>query len=219
MLLLASSLILFAVLLTVLIIYGPVKSEIDGRLNGTDIDFTAKIKFYGIRLFTLQIPKASVDLEPLSVNYQSRARTAAADAFNEKHLSKDEIKQMMNLGRRILDDIVFSDHPPAIFTSLKINRMKWATTVGLGEADMTATAVGLVWMIKMTACGVLTSWIKGMSLPKIDVRPVYETMVFRTHLTCMVSFRLGHAIRMVFRIAKLMKGRRSRPCQNIPFKA
>lgn len=75
---------------------------------------------------------------------------------------------------------------------LKVKKMKWETSIGLGDAADTAVLVGAIWSIK----GIILSWMKSYVTfsPRVHVYSNYQQISFQTTIECMVDLKAGHAI-------------------------
>lgn len=97
--------------------------------------------------------------------------------------------------------------------------LDWHTTLGTGDAAETGALTGLVWGAKSMLIAFFSHNISFRTIPRVSVEPVWNGKCIRTRFTCILQFRLGHAmiagIRILFRIRK----GREQPWQTTPSRA
>ncbi|MEY8751831.1 DUF2953 domain-containing protein [Alkalicoccobacillus gibsonii] len=83
----------------------------------------------------------------------------------------------------------------ARFKHIYIHKLKWQTECGVGDAMVTAQTIGYLWTIKSLLVGLLNLYVTFPRLPELQIAPLYRSPGTHTHVQCMFSFRIGHAIR------------------------
>ncbi|MGV3488669.1 MAG: DUF2953 domain-containing protein [Tuberibacillus sp.] len=218
---LAALIALLFVLFVILFLFGIIHIFIDAKLSVREPDVKIKIFLWKIRIFSVEISQFNKDAFPFKRFFQSKESDSSNDHTEKNADAEPDLKgrfnRLFSFGSAMKKD---SELPKELFSLFRISHIKWATTIGMDDASITAMAVGVLWAIKGNIMGRLIDWLPKMERPTVDVRPAYQYFVFHTHLSCMITFRLGKTILAIYRIAKSRKRRQVGQCQkNIPFKA
>jgi hypothetical protein len=75
-----------------------------------------------------------------------------------------------------------------------IKKLEWDTVLGTGDAALTGISIGILWNVKTLFSSILNTVFKLKSLPDISIIPCFDGSVFRTHIDCILSVKIGHAI-------------------------
>jgi hypothetical protein len=85
---------------------------------------------------------------------------------------------------------------------VKVEEFRWQTEMGIGDAAVTGTLIGLLWSVKGAVLSLISNFFTLNTQPRIDVRPRFHETVFITNVSCIFKFWVGQAmfagIRMVF---------------------
>jgi hypothetical protein len=213
-------LLLLLILFVILFIFGFIHISLDAKYVNNKPDLMVKISLWKIRLAKVQLSDMKLNTFPLKFFFKGKVDTGIKDTANKTDLNKMDFKNLFQKWESMYSKIKKDDQLAGeILSLLRIHDIKWATTLGLEEAPLTAFAVGMAWTMKWLLIGRLLEWLKGMERPKVDIRPNYNEWTFQTHIKCMITFRLGKAILTAYRIAKIQKRRQVGKCQNIQYKA
>lgn len=89
-----------------------------------------------------------------------------------------------------------------------INKLKWHTVLGTGDAAVTGIAIGFLWNIKTIVSILLGIGFKLKELPDLVISPCFDVPAFETNFDCILSIRIGHAITaaMLYLTAKKKDG-------------
>ncbi len=107
----------------------------------------------------------------------------------------------------------------ALLRKMRCDRFEWDTAFGVGDAAVTGTLTGLAYSLKSYVISFFSAYIPLEESPRISVEPLWNDTSIRTHLTCIVHFRVGHAIVAGVRILKKLRKGRVRKWQTTPFRA
>lgn len=114
---------------------------------------------------------------------------------------KEEVEtflQMMRRTNRVLQSFL---------QLARIRRFFWVSEVGLGDAADTGMAVGWGWVMKSFLLNWLHARARQFDVDEVRIEPHYRGMRLTTDCSCMISLRLGHAIRAGWETVKLWKRR------------
>ncbi|WP_062104257.1 DUF2953 domain-containing protein [Bacillus niameyensis] len=110
----------------------------------------------------------------------------------EEEMEEEPDSTSVNI-KALMSDLKFFYHFFLDFIQkLKVKKMEWETSIGLGDAADTAVLAGAIWSIK----GIILSWMKSYLTfnPRVHVFPHYQQIWFQTRIQCMVDLKAGHAI-------------------------
>ncbi|MBP3040386.1 DUF2953 domain-containing protein [Bacillaceae bacterium Marseille-Q3522] len=77
---------------------------------------------------------------------------------------------------------------------LKIKKLEWTSHIGVGEAAYTAILAGAIWTAKGSLLGFLSNYMRLETKPNVMIYPHFQAVVSQTSFSCMIQFRIGHAI-------------------------
>ncbi|MFC4767307.1 DUF2953 domain-containing protein [Effusibacillus consociatus] len=155
---------------------------------------------FGIIKYTIEIP--IVDLV-MSKNKGVKVKAAAESGLGEKAKKRqplitiaiEQFRRILRIGRQLQEHLhQFNHHVRKATKKFRIVKMSWQTEFGTGDAAMTGTAAGLVWMIKGSVLGVLANFFSLRVKPNFAVCPNYHSLMLRTSLDCIIRFWVGQAI-------------------------
>lgn len=74
-----------------------------------------------------------------------------------------------------------------------MSKMEWSTNISLADAAYTATSTGILWGLKTTLIGFVSSFVRMNCTPKLFVVPYWANRLrFTTTLTCEGEVSLGY---------------------------
>lgn len=91
--------------------------------------------------------------------------------------------------------------------NVSIHDFTWKTAIGVGDAAHTAILSGGLWSLKGSVLGLLSRLVKLKQRPYLEVIPRFHDTYFKTFFSCMITFRIGHAIIAGLLLAKHQKRR------------
>lgn len=69
---------------------------------------------------------------------------------------------------------------------------------------------GALWGAKGSIIGVLSSIMKMKNMPQMTVTPHFQMAISQTTFSCMIQFRVGHAMLAGIKLIKFWKGGKPR---------
>jgi len=196
-------------LIVLFFIFGLMHVYIDVKVIDFHLDLKVSLYLWKLRLTTFSFSDIVVDTSRFIKN------KADDGTYAEDKADKTSARKKVAIPTYIKYDL---EALGKLLNMIHIHKIKWATTIGLDDAQLSAIISGVIWAIKGQIMAFLFNRIKQVERPIMDVRPVFQGWAFSTHFTCMISFRIGKTILAVYRIAKRWK-RRQRLCRNIQYKA
>jgi hypothetical protein len=89
--------------------------------------------------------------------------------------------------------------------SISFHELKWITHFGTGDASSTGALAGGLWAIKGTMIGFLFEQTEWRVQPKISVTPHFQQRGLYSEVDCIITIRLGKAIRTARRVMRNLK--------------
>ncbi|HET7656731.1 MAG TPA: DUF2953 domain-containing protein [Bacillales bacterium] len=193
-----------------LIIFSRVHIGIHYHHHEDDDLLTISFKMWGIRIYTYKVPVIAIDEESASLVLKQEEEKPASQKKNKVKLTKADIIKRIKLIQNLLAHIAgFNRIMKRFLAHIIVSQFQWSTKVGLGNAAWTGVATGTIWSIKGNIVSVLSHFMRMKADPVVKVVPLWQGSHSETDLSCMLSFRIGQAMRAGIQIVKLWKGRRS----------
>ncbi len=168
--------------------------------NHSQDDDHIKIRFsiwFGLIKYTINVPMVAVDDETPGIVFkkeqQSNIQTGEKrkkDKFSIHNLIKN-----IQDAKKILQKII--DMVPILRNFLKkisVSKFEWHSHIGVGDAAQTGIITGLGWSLKGTLVGIMSHYLTLKTHPDYSITPSFQVPVSETRFTCMIHFRIGHAI-------------------------
>ncbi|MFC4022520.1 DUF2953 domain-containing protein [Oceanobacillus longus] len=112
------------------------------------------------------------------------------ESFSER--IKTSYKVMKDANKRITE----------VLQKVRLHHYSWVTVGGTGDAFSTGIASGGIWTIKGIITGFFLEKVQLECKPKIHVEPHFQQRYLRTDFDCMVSIRIGQAIRALIKLIR-----------------
>lgn len=89
-----------------------------------------------------------------------------------------------------------------LLSLMELKYFEWRSSGGTGDAFTTGISSGGIWTIKGVCVGFLGNHMNMSCRPIIQVFPDYQKKYLQTKIDCMISIRLGKAIRGIMNVKK-----------------
>ncbi|MBH0159764.1 DUF2953 domain-containing protein [Fictibacillus sp. 26RED30] len=160
-------------------------------------------KMYHFLKYKLNVPLIMVDAQDHSVKIREEKETTLGQKKEKKKITFLQLKNQYQSFKKMLKHINhFYQILAAFLKKMKMKKVEWHSAIGLGEASSSAIAAGAVWGFKGIAIQVLNTFFKLEESPNVSVVPVFQGMHSETRFSCMISFKIGHAIVVMLKILK-----------------
>ncbi|OIJ10929.1 hypothetical protein BKP35_12635 [Anaerobacillus arseniciselenatis] len=164
--------------------------------------------FFGLASYKVSVPVLKVDENSASIIVEEEQHSAVSDNEKTKKITPEiiirDIRKIKDFLRHVIG---FHKIVKRFLRKISIHHFSWKSRFGVGEAAATGTLVGSVWGIKGSTLGVVSHYMKLKAEPIIEVQPTFQQLTSHTEVSCMFSFRLGHAIVAALQILKHWKKR------------
>ena len=194
---------LAVILLIVLILFTKIHVTVHYHHYQDDDSLTIRFRAWGMTVYTYEVPMIAFDEETPSILLKQKKKSANVKQKPEKKVTKDDILARIEKFRRLLKNIDNLHRIVKRFLSrMTVSRFEWYTRFGLGDAAWTGMATGAVWAAKGNVIGLIAHYMQLTTEPDISVEPVWQLDHSETDLSCMISFRIGHAMGAGLKIVK-----------------
>ncbi len=82
----------------------------------------------------------------------------------------------------------------ALLVSVTIHKIRWKTSIGLGDAAITASLAGLLWAIKDIGINFLRIKSNLKAVPELSIIPNYTEQQLESTIHCILSMKIGQTI-------------------------
>lgn len=164
----------------------------------------------GLIKYRYEVPLVAVDDESASVVIKEE-KAAGPTGDNEKESKKkitpQDVINRIKQAKKLLEHVVGFHRIVRLFLShITIHKIMWKTAIGVGDAAKTGTLTGIIWTLKGSIMGIISQYMRLSKQPIIEVYPHFQQTITHTELTCIVSFRIGHAMGAALRLVKFWRG-------------
>ncbi|MEH7074746.1 DUF2953 domain-containing protein [Neobacillus drentensis] len=166
--------------------------------DNDDLKIVFKI-WFGLIRYKINVPLIKVDDNSPSLIIKSNKNLGESTHQSEQNdvnqITTEEVEKNATNGKKILKH-VFGLHKivKRFLRKVTIKSFEWDTLIGVGDAAQTGTITGAIWALKGSLIGLLSHYLKLRVMPKITVTPHFQAAVIQTRITCIIQFRIGHAI-------------------------
>ncbi|MDN4526605.1 DUF2953 domain-containing protein [Fictibacillus fluitans] len=171
--------------------------------QGNDDYLRLKITLWKVLSYTLELPEIKVNLSEKKLDFKEKSKGAGKEKRKRKSITLHTFLNSYHNYRHLLRHVAgFYRILKRFLKKVTVSDVKWSSQFGLGDAASTAVATGLVWALKGNALGFISHFVRLKDVPSIGVVPVYQGMLTQTRLSCIISFKIGHAIVVMLQMLK-----------------
>jgi hypothetical protein len=191
--------------------------------HSQDNDFY-QIKFslwFGLIRYTYKIPLVKIDKDSSTLvikeeQQQGNGQQGGGEKEEIKDFSIQDAMDAIEKAKEFAENVVgLHKIMKRFFRHVSIERVRWNTMIGIGDAAYTGVAVGMAWSLKGSIISLISRYMRLKDPPIMQVIPSFQHPVSETRLQCMISFRIGHAIVTSLRILKHWKKFRTKRNQHL----
>ncbi|PEY42404.1 Yvgn And cofactor Nadph [Bacillus cereus] len=92
---------------------------------------------------------------------------------------------------------------------VKINKWRWHSQIGTGDAASTGIVTGYAWGIKGMTAGALGQYTHVIDVPEFEITPVFQGKGFASRCELTASFRIYRAVVIGVKLLMFMRKQRS----------
>ncbi|MGM0843948.1 MAG: DUF2953 domain-containing protein [Bacillota bacterium] len=181
--------------------------------HGNDND-NISIRFrawFGLIKYKIEVPMIKLDEDGPNIVFEEKTEKGTEGQGKEKDKVKKETPEEMLASfkdfRELLQHVAGLHRIVRSFMKrVKVYDVKWQTVFGTGDAATTGTMTGLMWGAKGGIIGVISHYMKLQSKPQLSVIPSFQKAVVITDFSCIITFRVGHAILAGIKLIKFWRG-------------
>lgn len=172
-----------------------------------------KIEFkawFGLIKYKKEIPLIKIDdNSPTIVTKGTKAAgpLGSAEKKDTKQYSAEDLMNSLQDTKEVLTHVVFLHRIVRKFLkTISIKEFSWHTMVGIGDAAYTGMLTGAIWALKGSFIGLISHYMKLKAAPTITITPQFQFAVSQTVISCIIQFRIGHAMVAGIKLIKYWKG-------------
>jgi len=163
---------------------------------------------FGLIKYKKTIPLIKIDNDsPTLVMEEETDIKGKKDTMEEtKQYSASDLLNFLSNSKELLNHVVqFHRIVRSFLAKLTIRNIEWSSIVGLGDAAHTGMISGAIWAVKGSIIGIISNYMKLRDMPKINIYPNFQGVASETLFSCMIQFRIGHAMMAGIKLVKYWK--------------
>lgn len=197
-----------ALVVIALIAMTKIKLEISYKHARDNDLLTLRLYAWKIKLYTLRVPLIEMDKKSPSVVINKKNRSTFGKNKEKVRITPQTIARYIEDVKKILAHIVdFKRILTRFLRRVHLEHFEWKSTVGTDDAALTGKIIGIIWGMKGSIVGLFSCYLQMKQRPVLDVQADFQNKQSKTSFSCMISFRLGHAIIAVIMVVKHWKSK------------
>ena len=205
--------ILFALFL--LIIFSKIKVYINYQHHNDDDHLIIQFKaWFGLIKYKLEFPLIKIDDNSPTIVVKQKMPDAKQDSLEQKSTKQFSFEDFLNSlhdMKELLKSVVsLQTIVQKFLKKVVVRKLEWHTVVGIGDAASTGMISGAIWTVKGGVVGLISNFLKLQAVPIMTVTPQFQLVVSHIAFSCMIQFRIGHAMLAGIKILKYWKGGKPR---------
>ncbi|MDN4072597.1 DUF2953 domain-containing protein [Fictibacillus terranigra] len=171
--------------------------------QGDDDFLRLKVSVWKFISYSFAVPEVKVNTSEKKIEVKEKSKGTTGAKRKKTKITVQTIKENYKKYSRLLVQVTgFYRILRRFLKKVKISEVRWDSRFGLGDAASTAVASGAIWALKGNVLGILSHFVSLKGVPSIQVIPVYQGTLTQTRLSCMISFKIGHAIVVMLQMLK-----------------
>ncbi|MGN8844569.1 DUF2953 domain-containing protein [Niallia sp. Sow4_A1] len=155
---------------------------------------------------TIPLIKIDEDSPTLVMKEETELQGKQETVEETKQFSASDLLIFLSNSKELLNHVVqFHRIVRSFLAKLTIKHIEWSSIVGLGDAAHTGMISGAIWAVKGSIIGIISNYMKLKDMPKINIYPQFQGMASETLFSCMIQFRIGHAMMAGIKLVKYWK--------------
>lgn len=168
--------------------------------------FMIRLYAWKLKLYTISTPLIEVDKDSPSIVLNKQDRSTFGKNKEKVRVTPQTIRHYFKNMQNLIAHIVHLKKIVIRFLRrVHLEQLEWKSVIGTSDAALTGKIIGVIWGLKGTVVGVLGYYLQMKQMPKLDVQADFQKRQSKTSMSCMISFRLGHAIIAVIMALKHWK--------------
>ncbi len=200
---------LFAlVVFLIIFIFTKIKVFLNYEHHNDDDHFKMQFRaLFGLIRYTLEFPLIKIDDNSPTIIMKQKKSGAGSTGNSVKQFTYEDLLNSIHNAKELLLNIVSLNIIIRKFLrKVSVKEFEWHTVIGIGDAASTGMITGAFWAIKGGIIGFISHFLKLQAVPNMTITPQFQFAVSQTKLSCMIQFRIGHAMLAGIKIIKYWKG-------------
>ncbi len=154
-----------------------------------------KVFLWGLKVYSFSAPLIKIDKDSASIIVKEKQKIGMKNIKKTDAITVQTMVDSFQHFKEFLRHVIgFHKIVKRFFQKVSIYDLKWHTDIGVGDAAYSAQLTGVLWTIKGSIMGLIGNYMKLKQMPKLSVHPHFQEVFSYTYFSCMISFRIGHAI-------------------------
>jgi hypothetical protein len=182
--------------------------EIKHGYDNDHIRITFSIWFRIIR-YTIDIPFVKIDTKEAKIVFQEQTVKKSGEKKNKKErsITPEKLLRSLHNTKEIIRHVVkLHKIVQSFLQKVSVQHLEWHTVIGFHDAALTGVITGGIWSIKGWFLRFLYHHLQVKSHPSLTVTPSFQQAVTQFAFSCMIYFRIGHAILVAIKMIKHWRG-------------
>ncbi|WP_078555495.1 DUF2953 domain-containing protein [Bacillus alkalicellulosilyticus] len=163
--------------------------------HGVDDELVVRMQAWKIITYTMKLPLIKIDDDSASVIVEEEHGVGEADSKKKLKITPEYLVEKFRQLKEFLQHIVgFHKIVRKFLRKVSVRDIKWNSQIGIHDAALTGFLSGMIWSVKGGIIGIISNYFRLLEKPKLSITPNFQRKVTRTDFSCIISFRLGHAI-------------------------
>jgi hypothetical protein len=200
------------IFLLLLIIFTKLTVHLNYYHHNDNDDLKLEFRIWlGLIKYKINVPLIKIDDNSPSVILKGKTHMGSSSEkssnIKEAQITPETISKKLQNSKQILKHVTdFSVIVRKFLKKVSIKQLDWHSFVGVGDAAHTGVITGALWAFKGSLIGILSHFISLKEMPNLSVTPHFQLAIIQTQVTCIIQFRLGHAILAGLKMIKFWKG-------------
>ncbi|MBU8879730.1 DUF2953 domain-containing protein [Bacillus sp. FJAT-29790] len=206
--------LLVFILLLIIVILTKIKVYLNYYHHKDDDNLMIEFKaWFGLIKYKIEVPLIKIDENSPTVVVKGKKASETQEEArikDTKQYSAEDLLNSIHDTKQIITHVVSLHQIIRKFLGkVSIEKFSWHTVIGLGDAAYTGMLTGAFWMVKGSIVGLVSHYMKLKTAPEISITPYFQFAVSQTVISCIIHFRIGHAMLVGIKLVKYWKGGRA----------
>jgi len=194
-----------------IIIFTKIKVILNYEHHNDDDHLTIQFRaMFGLIKYKIELPIIKIDDNSPTIVVKQKKSLGEEDYSRKKDTKQYSYEDLLNslhdTKELILNIVSLNVILQKFLKKVSVKKFEWHTVVGIGDAASTGVLAGAFWAIKGGIIGLISHFLKLQTDPIITVTPQFQLAVSQTKLSCIIQFRIGHAMLAGIKTIKFWKG-------------
>lgn len=197
-------------LIVLLVILAKLTIVITYKHDADDDHLTISFQlFFGLIKYRIEVPVIEVATDTPTIETKQTIKKQLSVKQKTKHYSIEDFLNQLHHLKELAEQVIKLNYIVRQFLKkIVVKKFEWHSVVGIGNAAHTGILTGACWAVKGGFIGLVGNFMHMEKRPVVTITPNFQQLISQTRLTCMLQFRIGHAMLAGIKLIKNSKGGR-----------